>query len=389
LNKNINKICICTAFYPPHTGGVERYVEGFSKQLAKAGFEVIILTSNTENQPDIEEKDNVKIILIPQFKLFSQRFPIPKPNRKYFQLIRKLSKENPDVYIMNMRIYLINFIGLFLSKILKKKSILIEHVSGHFIFDTPILNFLGRIYEHLISFILRLSVNKFYGVSQACNDWLKHFNIKSNGIIYNGININIKPQNDKHILEENNIPEDSIIITFAGRLIAEKGIIYLLDAFNQLINKYENLYLFIAGDGPLLEIIKSKYSSSKNIIPLGRINHEEVLSLLNVSDIVINPSYYPEGLSTLLLEAGLYKCAVITTSMGGTNELITNQETGLIIEPKSEQSIIEAIELLISNSELRTNLASCLQQKVTTQFTWEKIASQFIMSELSVPNSHP
>jgi glycosyltransferase involved in cell wall biosynthesis len=380
LNKNINKICICTAFYPPHTGGVERYVEGFSKQLARAGFEVIILTSNIENQLDIENLANIKIIRIPIFKLFSHRFPIPKPNRKYFQLIKEIKKENPDIYIMNMRIYLINFIALFLSKIQKKKTILIEHVSGHFIFDTPILNYLGRIYEHFISFILKNTVDKFYGVSQACNEWLKHFNIKSSGIIYNGIDISIKSQNDRLFLNEYKIPDDSIILTFAGRLIAEKGIIYLLDAFSQLKNKYNNLYLFIAGDGPLLDLINRKYSSSKNIIILGRISHEEVLSLLTASDIVINPSYYPEGLSTLLLEAGINNCAVISTMMGGTGELITNQKTGLIIEPKSEQSIIDSIELLINDKELRTKLSSNLYGKVIKEFSWEHIVNNFVDS---------
>lgn len=367
---------------------MERYVEGFSKQLARAGFDVIILTSNTEKQPDIEIINNIKIIRLPQFKLFSHRFPIPKPNRKLFQLIKEIRKENPDIYILNMRIYLINFIALFLSKIHKKKSILIEHVSGHFIFETTILNFLGRFYEHIISFILKHSVNKFYGVSQACIEWLRHYDINSGRIIYNGIDISNKPQNDRHIWRENNIPEGSIIITFAGRLIQEKGIIYLLDAFSQLTLKNIHLYLFIAGDGPLLEIIKSKYSTNNNVIILGRISHEEVISLLYSSDIVVNPSYYPEGLSTLLLEAGINNCAVITTSMGGTNELITNQETGIIIEPKSEQSIIDAIEWLINNPELRNNIASNLYRKVTTQFTWEKIVSQFINAELSVPDSH-
>lgn len=49
------------------------------------------------------------------------------------------------------------------------------------------LIFLGHIYEHIISFLVKLNCNNFAGVSKNCCIWLKHFNIYTEDVIYNGV----------------------------------------------------------------------------------------------------------------------------------------------------------------------------------------------------------
>ena len=85
------------------------------------------------------------------------------------------------------------------------------------------------------------------------------------------------------------IPDDGIVISFTGRLLKEKGIPSVLSSIEKIQKKYNNIYLIIAGDGDLKEEIEKR--KSKHIIPLGKISYQEVVRLLQETDIFCLPSF--------------------------------------------------------------------------------------------------
>lgn len=375
MNKTI---CIFTAFYHPHYGGVETYVRSLSAQLNKLNYNVIIVTLNTEKAEVIEIIDGIKILRMPAVNLLNGRFPIPKPSMQFFKLLKEINKTNPCLYILNMRIYISSLLGLFISKRNRKPSLLIEHVSGHLKLDNFLLNTAAHLYEHAISKVMKLFTDKFYAVSQASSKWMEHFNIKPSGIIYNGVNLEDESTDIISIRKKYSLEDNDIIISYAGRLIKEKGIISLIETFNALRKKYSHIYLFIAGEGTLLNELKEHYSpNTHHIYILGGLKHSLVMDLLSTSDIIVNPTYYPEGMSTLLLEAGLNHCAVITTSMGGALELINDSNLGIVIKPNSKEEIYNAMDKLIQDKAYRELIAENLYNKVTNHFNWEKITENF------------
>jgi glycosyltransferase involved in cell wall biosynthesis len=113
----------------------------------------------------------------------------------------------------------------------------------------------------------------------------------------------------------------------------------------------------------------------------GQIAHSEVMKFLRNSDIVVIPSNYPEGLPTLILEAGACSAAVIATNVGGTNEVISNEELGILIEPDNFQQLKDAMEVLIIDKELRESLAKNLNKKIMQDFLWEN-NSRIVASEI-------
>ncbi len=386
INSMKLRLCIFTAFYPPHIGGVERYVSELSLALAAMGHEILIVTSNMENSPDEEIHKNIVILRLPAIGFLGGRMPIPKCSSKTIKLIKKIRKFDADCYIINMRFYPHSILGMILSKLHKKKSVLIEHVTGHFSVNNIILDKIGHLYEHFITRIMKAAIGEFYGVSEACGNWLGHFGIGSSGIVYNGIIPDFKAKGRYNPRGEYGLDADCMIISAGGRLLPEKGFIYLTDAFEIISKEYKAVHLFIAGGGPLQNDLKSRYGDGKsNIHIIGEIGHDSMMDLLSASDIVVIPSYYPEGLPTFILEAGISNCAVIATPMGGTREIISSDEYGVIIRPKSEPDIIDAIGMLIENSEYRAKIAANLKEKVVSEFNWKKIAADFAakVSELS------
>ena len=366
--KRNKTIAIFSGYQLPHFGGVEKYTDNLSKELIKNGYRVIIISSNYDFQKDvIKEENDILKLLLPVRELFVSRYPIIKKNNQYKEIMEVLDKEKIDTIIVNTRFYLTSLLG---AKYGKKHHIpvyLIEHGSNHLTINNKVLDFCGIIYEHLLTMVIKKYVNYYYGVSQAACDWQKHFKINSNGIWYNAIadfTTNYKSKKRKN---------DNINIVYVGRVIQQKGLKRLCDAYNQLMKKYNNIKLTIVGDGEYLKYLQENY---QNINFTGRLDFKDIIDIYDNTDIFVYAPVWPEGLPTSILEAGLMNCAVIASPQGGIKEVIKNNDTGLIIN--NEEELILSLEKLINDRKLRKELANNLYKLVKEKFVWNKTAKLII-----------
>lgn len=366
------KIAIFTGYAIPHLGGVERYVDKLSNALKKRGYTIVIVTSNHADLPPVEIINDVKVYRLPIRNIAKERYPIPRVNTHYRDLIKQVEDEHADYYLLNTRFHLTSLIGARMGKKRKVPVMLIEHGTDHFTVNNKVLDFFGKIYEHLLTMLIKTDVDRFYGVSKKCNEWLRHFSINASGVFYNSVDkadtLDVKDYYSD-LADEN-----TVVITYAGRLIKEKGVINLLEAFTKVQQQTsQSLKLMIAGDGPLLEIVKEKYTGNNNIQVLGRLDFDHVMSLYKRTDIFVYPSLYPEGLPTSILEAALMNCAIIATPRGGTQEVIPDDTHGIIVEGSIE-SLQASLELLIENGEKREELAQAVRIRVEDIFSWDAVA---------------
>ena len=369
MKKNKKTIVFFNGFYIPHLGGVERYTSKIIEQLQKE-YNVIVVTTNDNNYVNEEIIDNVKIYRLPVYNLCKNRFPFLKKNKEYKSLIKKICSEEIDQIICNTRYYQTSMLG---AKISKKNDIplfIIDHSSNHVSVGNNILDKFGAIYEHYLTFKLKKYNPKFYGVSKRCNEWLKHFNINASGVFYNSIDDKVY----KDFYKEKK--SSKIVISYIGRIIKEKGILNLLEAFDIVNKKYNNIELHIAGDGPLLNDIKAKYKE-KNIKFLGKLNYESVMKLCVETDIFVHPSMYPEGLPTSILEAGVMKTAIIATDRGGTCEVIDSEKLGLIVEENIED-LVEKLEYLLENPKKIEELKNNIHKRIMDKFIWKQSVKTMI-----------
>lgn len=369
-NSKSKKICIFSGYYLPHLGGVERYTDKLSEQLHKMGYEVSIISFMHEPLEEIEKKEYCTIYRIPCFKIFLSRYPIIKPNRRLKNIMNILRSENFGFVILQTRFFRTSIFGAKFAYKLDIPCMLIEHGTNHFTVNNDLLDYYGQKYEYFLTNQIKKYVKYFFGVSTLCTKWLEHFNIEARGVIYNSVS-SIKPR------IKDPVGNRKIKISYAGRLIKEKGILNLISVFEKLESKYKNIELSIAGKGPLFENLESKYRTNKNIHILGLLNYEEVMRLYADTDIFVHPSMYPEGLPTSILEAGINRCAVVATDRGGTVEVINKDEYGIIVE-ENEESLYNALKYLIENPEKIQNLGNSLYERILSTFTWEATASKFI-----------
>ena len=369
---------IFSAFYLPHLGGVERYVYNLARKLISKGNKVIIVTSNINFTVSHEIIDGCEVYRLPCINLLNARFPILKINREFYQIIKELRKKEPDFIIVNTRFYIHSLFGVYFAKQLDVPCIVIEHGSNHIILKKLLLNKLGNLYEHIITFFVKRYCNNFYGVSEASNRWLLHFGIQANGTLYNGVDLDvIQSISSKSVEEYKNkycLNEDAFVITFTGRLITEKGIMKLISAVEKLNENYPNIYLFIAGEGDLVNVIQKHCNN--NIIYVGNLEFENVISLLSQTDIFCLPTDYPEGFPTSILEAAACKCFIITSKSGGSKELIYNKDYGIILDNNSPENIYDAIKYVIENPDYKSRAIDLTYQRLSRFFTWDIISEK-------------
>lgn len=366
------KYCIFAAQFLPHMGGIENYTYNISKELLKRGNEVVIITNNTTGSPPHEKIDGIKVLRFPCYNLINGRFPIMKLNKDFWRIHRYLKKQKYDIVVINARFYFHSIYAALYAKKKHVKSICIEHGTSHLSVHNRVLDCVGGVYEHFHTMVLKRICKDYYGVSEACCEWSAHFGIHSKGVLYNAVDLEkierLKEMEQRDFRKEYSIADDALVIVFTGRLLKEKGIYELIEAVERYNKNHKPLYLMLAGEGEEKAYVESH--RSEYIIPLGRLQFEDVIAVLKQTDIFCLPSV-SEGFATSALEAAACKCYIITTERGGTKELVVDDNYGTVMKDNSVDNIYIAIEKAAADDELRKKGQELCYNRLKNNFTWE------------------
>lgn len=376
MNKSI---CIVSSQYLPHVGGVENYIDNFAKELVRQGNEVTLVTSYIAGTKKYEKKGKIEIFRMPTFQLMNGRFPVKKYNRETRKLTKIIKSRQFDVMLVNMRFYVLSLYAVRLAKKMKVRCIMLDHGTSHLNTGGKLTSKLGEIFEHAITWFEKRYCKEFAGVSQATLDWIKHFHIYSDIVLYNAIDVDefeeIKSKQGRSFREEYEIPEDDTIISFVGRITIEKGIEELAKAVDMITKKRSDVWLLAAGTGYLEERIKAMGNNRIHLV--GKLSKEDVVSMLKESNIFCLPSV-SEGFPTTVLEAVVCENYVISTFRGGTKELIKNRDYGIILQDNNPEKIYAAIMEVIDEKKYMEKSVQMCYKSIMKNYTWNKTVEKFL-----------
>lgn len=179
----------------------------------------------------------------------------------------------------------------------------------------------------------------------------------SNGVnITNKFNINsFSPNQLKELRKDLDLGEEDFVFTFIGRLVREKGIFELLDAFTKLNSENKNVKLLLIGGLLESERDQESYRRLNDYLKHNDIHHlgfrKDIPELLAVSNTFVLPSYR-EGLPRSIIEAMAMEKPVIATNIRGCREEVFDGENGLLVKKGSSESLFEAMRKISSNPDL-------------------------------------
>lgn len=361
--KKIN-ILLLTPFFHPHIGGSQRYMEEIYSELLKKHKEISadVLCYNTDGVESKSRYRGLNITRINYLNIITGQFAFPDP----VSLIKYLyqNRRKYDLIHCSTRFFDTAWWGPIYARLINKPILLTDHCAYHPGHRNFVISYLSKLIDLTI---VKFSLNfytKIISTNYATKGFIKSVFQQNSEIIYGGIDSEVfKPALKK---------DRKLHIIFVGRMIDSKGV-RLLFNYARLNSKIKFTF---AGPGYLKQELRELVNKQRlrNINIPGKLKKNEVANLMRTADILVHPSFHSEGFPNILTEAGASRLAVIATDTGGSGEIIINKKTGLLITPRNQKKLSEALDLLIKNEKLRKQYAVNLYNYVREKFDWKKSA---------------
>jgi len=387
-----SKILVFAPFFPPHKGGLETHIKEFIENLIKYeneiyfSFTILIFTPFLPKNKETVEFDKifeknlnkkVKIIRYEAFELVDH-FLVPKFWKvSFWKQLKKLKDFNPDIIESHTRFFLSSMIALIFAKLIKKPLVHFEHGSEFIKVNNKLIDPLVLFWDKFFGRLVLKRAYKVIAISKAVQEFLiKKMKINKEKIFlsYRGIDLDKleKIKVDPKIRERF---KEKIIIGFVGRLVHWKGVQNSILAIKGLSSEIKERVVFlIVGDGPERKNLEKLAGNelNKTIFFLGQKDFKEAKAIQKNFDIYIHSSYPGGGLSTSLLEAMALGNCIIASPYEGANEVIMDNETGVLLKNNSSQEIKRVLVSIIENGELRRKLSKNAKEFVKDNFNWKE-----------------
>ncbi len=350
-------------YFPPHVGGMERHGLILSQEQIKLGHDVEVyigvggdspksnFRSPTSKIPEVGLQETKLDFGI--YKMPLQFLPLYSKARRFwfnfwaYNAVKKQHRKNPFSIIHLHGDFVEAHFGGKLSEKLGIPAVLTIHAG----LNKKLLNpENGKVFTKL---------SKIICVSQEIADDLKSIDVSENKItvISSGVYLSdFQNINENKVVALQNQYSRPIIIS-VGVLRINKGFDYLIDAFKEVLKKFNSATLLIIGDGPEKNNLMAQASGVEQIKFLSKQNHDEVVRHLKAADIFVLASVSTEGdregTPTSIMEAMAAGLPVITTRVGGNPYLIKEERNGLLVAEKDTEGLAEALIKLVTDENLR------------------------------------
>jgi len=326
--------------------GTERFVVDLARNLDKNKFNVFVALPIKGPLSEILKENNINEVIYDNGKTEYYSF---KGLRNLYKIMKKY---HIDIVHANSK-----FQPCLAGKLAGVK-LNIETRHGIFYDKNQLENLplLRKIYENLKQYF----VDSFIAISENDKKTLiKYFKIKEKkiSVIYLGLDLDTIKRKTTGIFKYRRIESGSeITIGHIGRFTYQKAQEYLLEAFNRLSLKYENVKLKIIGTGENKDkiikfIAENKLESKIDLIDYTNDIYNEILKF----DMHVLTSRY-EGTPYVNFEAMALGVPVITTDTGGISNILKDKFDALITETGDPDSTFRAIESLITDEEYRKRI---------------------------------
>lgn len=181
------------------------------------------------------------------------------------------------------------------------------------------------------------------------------------------------------------IDEQNVVFSFLGRMVKEKGVLELLEAFVIMNKAYPEAKLICMGSMPASERDQStyeeviKYNDQKNIIFTGQVESPELYYA--ISDVFVLPSYR-EGMPRSIIEAMAMHNAIIATNIRGSREEVTHGDNGYLVNVQSVYELVIYMKYLTENQDIIERMKQSGYKKTIEEYNENTV----VMKQLDVFN---
>lgn len=384
------RICILSTMYLRYEDDTRGLmVSEYARNLINSGFEVHVVAPN-DGAPKYEVMKGVHVhrfnYFIPRLQRLAYGAGIPTNLRisklaklqvpffglaflwKAFRVARKCD-------VIHAQWVPSGFVGAILKKILKKKLLITVRA----------IPWSKGLKKHISKFALKTADHVFGNSSFTLRKAMEVTDLKSCSVYHNSVNLNkFTPgsnRNETELRKFYGIRDDEFLLFTMGLLVEKKGFEYLIEAYKILKQLDDRYRLIIGGSGPREDILK-QFAKGTDIVFAGKIDADMTPMHYRACDLFVLPSIVDskgetETLGVVLLEAMACGKACVASRVGGIPDVVKNEETGLLVHPKDEHSLVMAITYLRNNLGYRLICGNNGRKRVERMFGWRKDVERF------------
>ncbi len=351
--------------------------------MKQNGFEVTMISADGKERNEAIQQEDVPHVIIP----FTRQITPLQDLICLWKLYQFFKKEKPQ--IVHTHTPKAGLLGMMAAKF-TGVPIRLHTVAG-----MPLLSTIGikRKILEWCEIVTYKCANEIYPNAES----LKKFIVENNfcelskiKILGKGSSNGINLQRfSKNNLSEKRLTEIKTAIDFnennfyliaVGRIVKDKGIVELINAFNVLQKTNSNLKLLLLGDfedelDPLPIDTKNEIENHKAIIKINWTNEVEYYFAL--ANLMIHASHR-EGFPNVLLQAGAMNCPIICSNIPGNIDIIEHEKTGLLFEQKNENDLMEKIEFAIANLKKMKGMSDNLNIEIKKFYNVEFIHQEIL-----------
>ena len=344
------------------------FCRGLLKKLSEK-YEVVALSSPGEEMQAIVEREGVRTITVPMERHISPWKDIVA----LFRLILVFRQERPTmVHSMTPKAGLLCMVAAWLTRVPVR-----VHTFTGLVFPTAkglqrkLLMLTDSITCHCATYI----IPEGEGVKRDLLDYgitTKPLRVLGFGNVM-GVDMHIYCRRPE-VMEKARLLRDEHNFTFlfVGRIVRDKGINELCEAFDRLSKEYPQTRLLLVGWreddlDPVSDKTQDLIDSNPSINYVGEIWGDDLLAYYAAADCFVLPSYR-EGFPNTVLEAGAMGLPSIVTDINGSREIIVENENGMIIPPRDVDALFVAMRRMLNDDRRRSYMASNARNMIGCRF---------------------
>ncbi|MGQ9530296.1 MAG: glycosyltransferase family 4 protein [Candidatus Bathycorpusculaceae bacterium] len=396
MTKELTIMMLTWEFPPRIIGGISPHVYYLSKNLAKSGVKVYIVTCDFPGALQHEVIDGVEV-----FRVDSYKNPSPDFATWVYLMNVNMQKEaaalvnslGGNIDLFHAHDWLVANAGIGLKHVFRKPLLATIHST-----EIGRRNGVHFDYERMIHETEAWLTYEAWKVI-CCSDYMvSHvkwaFGLPADKLVTipNGVDAEVYNKIEKEDLSSFRsnfaLPEEKIVL-FVGRLVYEKGVHVLVNAVPKILEKV-NAKFIIVGNGYMKEqlsnIVKNMGLSHK-VNFTGFVDDETLRKLQKCADVSVVPSLF-EPFGIVALEAMAAKSPVVVSDTGGLSEIVEHDVTGVKVYANNPDSLAWGITRVLLDENFANLIKANAYRKVQEKYNWNKIAQQTKANYESVLNEY-
>lgn len=348
--------------HPPDIGGISIHADALSREQARMGHDVVVFTSRQHGMPEHEFRDGYEVYRFPELAH-------PLENPLTLDMLPALITDSlgrVDVVHAHSHLFFSTNLSAFKRRISSTPLVITNH--GFRVQRGPMLDLLQDGYLATVGGWTLRAADKVISLKsdEARRVCSLGVDPTKSVVIPNGV--------DLDLFHPTGGPQSDHTVIWAGRLVEEKGVRYLLDAIKLVSREMPSVHLLVVGYGPLEGRLKShaeQLGISRNVVFRSSVDQRTLASMMNESALLALPSL-SEGLSNVALEAMACGRPVVTTDGIGLNSAF--EDAAIYVPARDPQSLAKAILHLLSDDAFRTKLGQ-YSRSFVMKFSWNTVAN--------------